>query len=571
MKINLKKLKNVKITRNIVLIWVVSLIATILIAGVGYVNTNKMYNTTSTITGDIIPKLSDWQDVNANMGVLRNTLTKIIDRPFDAKNETTMLGLNKTIRADIARQVIKSQGNKNEEASVQTAKTAYEHYYSYIPDIIEQRKHNIVPDPQITNVDMGVYGTKLAKNITDLVANQENVANSMSEESKDVYHSSMVTFVIVFVLSLLILTIISLTIIFAVKNLMEEFTGKLKTLSEGDFTIAIHTEYKNEFGIMNTALKKMITSIAYILKNIEEDSTSMSKEATSLSSLSEQMHISTKDISTAIDGVAEGSSDQATQLATMNNTLSNFGEELDAVAITVKGVNKSTNDINVKVISSNDELARLATSSKDISVSFNDVSTKISNLTNSVKEITEITDLLNAIAEQTNLLALNAAIEAARAGESGRGFAVVAEEIGKLAQQSKNSSNDINKLLVSIQNETDIVTTTADGANNELSKQSLIIDTSIDLFKEIITSIGDVVPKINQINNSITDINKNKDSIISVAENIAAVSEENSASSQEISATTQEIIGSSNEVGKSAELLNNRTTEMVTQVKKFTL
>ena len=160
MKINLKKLKNVKITRNIVFIWVVSLIATILIAGVGYVNTNKMYNTTSTITGDIIPKLSDWQDVNANMGVLRNTLTKIIDRPFDAKNETTMLGLNKTISEDIARQVIKSQGNKNEEASVQTAKTAYEHYYSYIPDIIEQRKHNIVPDPQVTNVEMGVYGTK---------------------------------------------------------------------------------------------------------------------------------------------------------------------------------------------------------------------------------------------------------------------------------------------------------------------------------------------------------------------------------------------------------------------------
>lgn len=568
---NFKKLKNVKITRNIVIIWIVSLISTILIAGVGYVNTNRMYNITSTITGNIMPKLNDWQDVNANMGVLRNTLTKIIDRPFDAKNETAMLSLNKDISADIARQIIQSKGMKGEEASVQAAKTAYEHYYSYIPDIIEQRKNNLVPDKQITNVDMGVYGTKLAKNITDLVKNQENVANSMSAQSKSSYESNRIIFAIILVLSLLILTVLSLTIIFAVKNLMEEFTGKLKTLSGGDFTIEIHTEYKNEFGIMNTSLKKMITSVAYILKNIEQDSSYMSKEATALSSLSEQMYISTKDISTAIDGVAEGSSDQASQLVTMNNTLSNFGEELDAVAITVKKVNKDTNDINVQVKSSNDDLARLATSSKDISVSFNEVSKKISNLTNSVKEITEITDLLNAIAEQTNLLALNAAIEAARAGESGRGFAVVAEEIGKLAQQSKNSSNDINKLLVSIQNETDIVTTTANSANDELSKQGLIIDTSINSFKNIITAIGDIVPKINEINNSILRINKNKDSIISVAENIAAVSEENSASSEEISATTQEIIGSSNEVGKSAELLNNKTTEMVAQVKKFIL
>mgnify|MGYP002066976635 CR=1 FL=1 len=568
---DLKKLKNVKITRNIVLIWIVSLISTILIAGVGYVNTNRMYNLTSTITGDIMPKLNDWQDVNANMGVLRNTLTKIIDRPFDAKNETTMLALNKTISADIARQVIESKNNKNEAQSVNLAKTAYEHYYSYIPDIIEQRKHNIVPDPQVTNVDMGVYGSKLAKNITDLVTNQKNAADSMSAQSKSSYESSRLIFIIIFALSLIILSMISLTIIFAVKNLMEEFTGKLKTLSEGDFTIEIHTEYKNEFGVMNTALKKMVTSIAYILKNIEEDSTSMSKEATSLSSLSEQMHISTKDISTAIDGVAEGSSDQATQLATMNSTLSDFGSELDAVAITVKGVNDSTNDISVKVKSCNDELGQLVISTKDISVSFNDVSQKISNLTNSVKEITEITDLLNAIAEQTNLLALNAAIEAARAGESGKGFAVVAEEIGKLAQQSHNSSDDINKLLISIQDETDIVTKTAVGANDELSKQVLVIDTSIDSFKGIITSIEDIVPKINQINNSILDINKNKNSIISGAENIAAVSEENSASSEEISATTQEIIGSSSEVGKSAELLNNKTTEMVSQVKKFTL
>ncbi len=571
MKVNLKRLKNVKITRNIVLIWIISLISTITIAGVGYVNTNKMYNITSTINSDIIPTLKDWEDVNGYMGVLRNTLTKIIDRPFDAANEKSMLDLNSKITTILDRQVIVSKNNEKQAEAVKIAKVAYEHYYSYVPNIIEQRKQNIVPDKQVTNVDMGVYGTQLAKNIVDLVDNQKNVANSMSEESENVYHSSMITFAIVFGLSLLILTIISLTIIFAVKNLINEFTGKLNTLSEGDFTVEIHTEYTNEFGVMNTALKKTITSIAYILKNIEEDSNSMSKEAESLSMLSEQTHISTKDISSAIDGVAQGSSDQASQLVTMNNTLSDFGTELDAVAINVTGVNKSTKDINDKVNGCNNELANLITSTKDISVSFNDVSKKICNLTNSVKEITEITDLLNAIAEQTNLLALNAAIEAARAGESGKGFAVVAEEIGKLAQQSQNSSNDINKLLISIQDETDMVTKTADGANDELSKQVLVIDTSITSFKEIITAIEDIVPKVNEINNSILDINKNKDSIISVAENIAAVSEENSASSEEISATTQEIIASSDKVGKSAETLNSRTTEMMAQVKKFTL
>lgn len=57
---------------------------------------------------------------------------------------------------------------------------------------------------------------------------------------------------------------------------------------------------------------------------------------------------------------------------------------------------------------------------------------------------------LNYQTEQTSLLALNASIEAARPGESGRGFSVVATEVQHLAEESKNTVDNIHQILNSV-------------------------------------------------------------------------------------------------------------------------
>jgi methyl-accepting chemotaxis protein len=86
-------------------------------------------------------------------------------------------------------------------------------------------------------------------------------------------------------------------------------------------------------------------------------------------------------------------------------------------------------------------------------------------LNQQASQIGAITGLVTTVTNQTHLLALNAAIEAARAGEHGAGFSVVADEVRRLADQTKSSTENIKLLVAEIMKAIEsTVAATEDGA-----------------------------------------------------------------------------------------------------------
>lgn len=96
----------------------------------------------------------------------------------------------------------------------------------------------------------------------------------------------------------------------------------------------------------------------------------------------------------------------------------------------------------------------LFTGMEQIGERMTSVAETIIRLSEQTQEAGEITETVEDLAEQSNLLAVNASIEASKAGESGKGFSVVAQEIKSLADQSKQSAKEVQRILRDIQKAT---------------------------------------------------------------------------------------------------------------------
>ena len=351
---------------------------------------------------------------------------------------------------------------------------------------------------------------------------------------------------------------------------LKAINDSVSALAHGRFERISKYEYlRNELGIIVADTNLVIDTLAEIVSDIRKSADSVNTSSESLAETAEQISMTADNVSNAVTEIANGASQQADEIQSANESTGVISDNIRAVTTNAESVSGTAQNMNSDSKSSAEQLHMLKDSSDKMTVAIEEISRRISSTGEAVERISEKVAAINSIASQTNLLALNASIEAARAGDAGRGFAVVAEEIGKLADESTASANEIRNEMELLLSESNAAVAKAGEVSEVTENQKQILDATVETIAKLIDGIEDSVSGIESITSSAETCESSKMAIVDAMSSLSAISEENAAATEETSASMEELNAMVNSLAQAAQSLKDISDQLNSDMEFF--
>jgi len=348
----------------------------------------------------------------------------------------------------------------------------------------------------------------------------------------------------------------------SIANPVIEINRVVGQMAQGNLVDRFEVAAQGDIKGLGNSLNSAIGNMNVLVGQIAKIGNRVAISAKEMLTKSEDMRNITQEVASATQQMAKGAmnqakeTDEASQLMAdvLNASNDMAGKSVRIYEAAGEGEQNSLEGLKtIKLVGDNmGEIQKSAANTSDL---INILSERSDKIKLTLRVITDI-------AAQSNLLALNAAIEAARAGDAGRGFAVVAEEIRKLAEGSRKSAVDIEKVIKEVQKDIlavaeaielmssnvesgTISSKEAEGVFEKIEKTS---QETLGLSKEI---LEETVDQIDFISTSV----KNIENIALVAEETVSGIEDVASSGKMLSEGMNDAILTSEDLAKVANQL----------------
>ncbi|CAM4366961.1 hypothetical protein BAMA_03495 [Bacillus manliponensis] len=346
---------------------------------------------------------------------------------------------------------------------------------------------------------------------------------------------------------------------------------KLKELSSnnGDLTARLHVSSKDEVGEIAISLNQTLDNFQNIIQEVKSISGEVKEN-------SEQV---TNDIITTtdkIDHITKTMSELEQGIHTQESSMQESSTAMEDIAISVQRIAQSTTHVAELAVFTAENakegegrIEESISQMHSIHHSVDETAQVVNRLIQNTKQIDIALETITTIAEQTNLLALNAAIESARVGEQGKGFAVVAQEVGNLAEQSKQAAIEINNLITCIHDDTKLAITAMQNGQKEAAEGIHIIQEAGKSFSTIVEKISIITEQIQDVSSTTEEMSASTEEISSSLTNIASISTTVAAETSQTVLSTKEQSELMSSTATRSQQMNACATNLQTLVSQF--
>ncbi len=276
---------------------------------------------------------------------------------------------------------------------------------------------------------------------------------------------------------------------------------------------------KNELYKMMYAFALMTTNINSLLSEVKDSGEKLYDISTKMENMINNLNSTIKEQAGSTEEVSSSSVSINKTAAKLAQTTRNLtGKVTAASLLALEGI-KSLEELNQAF--------------EAITETAENLNEKLDDIDRSSKNISKVVTTIMKISNQTNLLSLNASIEAEKAGEFGAGFSVVAKEIRRLADQTAESTYEIEHMITDTNESVEIGVKTVEANYKEIENSYKKLNSISKDIKNIINNIRDIEPEIINISKAMESqlestekINKATEKLTNSMDNTEAAIEE---------------------------------------------